>query len=95
MPPGLLGHRAHLAAVGAVAGAVGVRAEPLSAKDEEGLIAIIDLIAACAEHPLVAAQFVAKYHPVKLLFDLLVCPVSTKVKGAVVVFINSSCYLLM
>jgi hypothetical protein len=74
---------ASVLSVGAAAGAVAVRAAPLSAKDEEGLMAIIDLIGVSAGDPAVAKNLVGKFDPIKQLFALLACPVQISLKGAV------------
>lgn len=60
-----------------------VRAAPLNPKDEEGLLAIIDLISVCAQDSSIADNLHSKYDPAKKLFSLLACPVPITMKGAI------------
>jgi Nuclear pore complex scaffold, nucleoporins 186/192/205 len=60
-----------------------VRGSPLNPKDEEGLLAIIELIGSCVQEASIADNLYHKYDPVKKLFSLLACPISTTLKGAI------------
>ena len=60
-----------------------VRGIPLNPKDEEGLLAIIDLIGVCVQDSGIASNLHSKYDPVKKLFSLLACPIPITLKGAI------------
>jgi Nuclear pore complex scaffold, nucleoporins 186/192/205 len=62
---------------------VSVRSAPLNPKDEEGLLAIIELIGACVQDSNIASNMYHKYDPVKKLFSLLACPIPISLKGSV------------
>ncbi|KAJ1424574.1 hypothetical protein B484DRAFT_480491 [Ochromonadaceae sp. CCMP2298] len=55
----------------------------LGEKDEEGLVAIVQLLAAVSVHPSVAGLLREQYRPVPRLFALLSCALPITLKGAI------------